>query len=125
MVIKIESEKQYFLEHETNSQSLSANGNCTLSQTQSSIRYVENPSTSVGAQRSEIESNSVEDAKGDYMDQDCYDNASENYESTNYDITVGRQSFYENQALEHERNGSIYEDAINEETEQDYDVLKL
>lgn len=30
---------------------------------------------------------------------------SENYESTNYDITVGRQSFYENQALEHERNG--------------------
>lgn len=32
---------------------------------------------------------------------------SENYESTNYDITVGRQSFYENQALEHERNEYI------------------
>lgn len=33
---------------------------------------------------------------------------SEYYESTNYDTTVGRQSFYENQALEHERNGYYY-----------------
>lgn len=86
---------------------------------------MENSSTSVSVQRSEIENNTIEDAKGDDMDQDCYDNASENYESTNYDITVGRQSFYENLALEHERNGSIYEDAIKEEAEQDYDVLKL
>lgn len=33
---------------------------------------------------------------------------SEYYESTNYDTSVGRQSFYENQALEHERIGYYY-----------------
>uniref|UniRef100_A0A8W8MBX3 Ig-like domain-containing protein n=1 Tax=Magallana gigas TaxID=29159 RepID=A0A8W8MBX3_MAGGI len=104
---------------------LSANGNCTISQTLSSTRYMENPSTSVGVQRSEIENNTIEDAKGDDMDQDCNDNTSEHYETTNYDITVGRQKFYENQALAHERNRSIYEDAIKKETGQDYDVLKL
>lgn len=32
---------------------------------------------------------------------------SEYNESANYDITIGRESFYENQALEHERNGYL------------------
>lgn len=123
MVIKMESEEAYFIEERTNNQSLSADRNCI--QTQSSIRYVENPSSSFGAQPNEIKNTSIENAKGEDMDQECYDNSNEYYESTNYDTTVGRQSFYENQALEHERIGSIYEDATKEETEQDYDVLKL
>lgn len=123
MVIKMESKEAYFIEERTNNQSLSADRNCI--QTQSSIRYVENPSSSFGAQPNEIKNTSIEDAKGEDLDQECYDNSNEYYESTNYDTTVGRQSFYENQALEHERNGSIYEDATKEETEQDYDVLKL
>lgn len=94
-------------------------------QTQSSTRYVKKPPSSVGAPKKEIKTNSVEETKGVDIDQECNDNSSEYNESANYDITIGRESFYENQALEHERNGSIYEDATKEETQQDYDVLRL